>query len=409
EKFLVRYSKQGMPLSMDKLDAYYGLFLDLSDEDLNKDLFIVAQIYRYGKFKLVLLDNNSKKAPVFKYRRPWGCAGSNLYHSLENLTPSSSTNNQNFIHYSCVDAESNMTSLHESLIKKAQNPQKSLLPDKSDRNNFGMAISLRMLRGDLPTVKTESPILFTKDVAIAQRLGFSDTVVNPGEVRNDLYLTINCAEFDRGTKKSAKNVEIDISVFDINGVIIPDCINCGCGESNKTVYNTSVFYHQNSPKWNDIIRLSIPIDKFTGAHIRLDFYHCSTRDKNEKKLQGFSYLCLTGKDSSTVYDGQHELCIYKCDDIKKIKDYKNLPMYQDELNDIQKSAATPLPFQRNSKEYCLVSTLLCSTKFTQNTGLLSVLQWSMNRDKISDNLRNLIRLRSQEIVKYLQDILDALF
>ncbi|ESO90446.1 hypothetical protein LOTGIDRAFT_123192, partial [Lottia gigantea] len=27
EKFLVRYSKQGMPLSMDKLDAYYGLFL----------------------------------------------------------------------------------------------------------------------------------------------------------------------------------------------------------------------------------------------------------------------------------------------------------------------------------------------------------------------------------------------
>lgn len=42
-----------------------------------------------------------------------------------------------------------------------------------------------------------------------------------GAIRNDIYLTLVSAEFDRGRKKSEKNVEVQVSVFDSRGNLIP--------------------------------------------------------------------------------------------------------------------------------------------------------------------------------------------
>ncbi|KAK6177339.1 hypothetical protein SNE40_015458 [Patella caerulea] len=405
EKFLLRYNKNGWPVPQSRSDNYFGLFLDLSDDDLQKDIYLVAQIYRLGK---VLLDNTSKKTPAYKYRRPWGASVFYLKEFLKTREGHIDQKNFQFRVQSCTDNESSISQLHETLIKKYQSQAQSVPKASSaEKANSGIAVTLQLFDGDLTTVKGENPILFTKDIAIVQKLGFSD-VVNPGEVRNDLYITICSAEFERGSKKAAKNVEVDVTVYDEGGHIIPSCIDGGCGEEALTVYRSAVFYHNNSPKWNDIIRLAIPIEKFTGAHIRFEFFHCSTRDKNEKKLQGFSYLRVTDKHSRMLSDGGHELCIYKCDDVRKIKGYNRLPTYQEDFLEYR-DAGINLAFQRNSKEVCSVSTKLCSTKFTQNTGLVSILQWMINQDKISEHLRNVIFLPSQEIVKYLQDILDALF
>lgn len=54
-------------------------------------------------------------------------------------------------------------------------------------------------------------------------------------------------------------------------------------------------------------------------------------------------------------------------------------------------------------------TMLCSTKLTQNGDLLSLLQWKAHPEKISDALSRVLRLDGEELVKFLQDILDALF
>ena len=56
-----------------------------------------------------------------------------------------------------------------------------------------------------------------------------------------------------------------------------------------------------------------------------------------------------------------------------------------------------------------VTTLLCSTKLTQNIDLLSLLQWKAHPEKISEALGRVLRLDGEELVKFLQDILDALF
>lgn len=45
-----------------------------------------------------------------------------------------------------------------------------------------------------------------------------------GEVRNDLYVTLDCADFERGNKKSQKNVEVVVKIFDKNGSQIKVCM-----------------------------------------------------------------------------------------------------------------------------------------------------------------------------------------
>lgn len=45
----------------------------------------------------------------------------------------------------------------------------------------GIAISLKMLHGELPQVREENPILF-KNISLTRKLGFSD-VIMPGDVR----------------------------------------------------------------------------------------------------------------------------------------------------------------------------------------------------------------------------------
>lgn len=54
---------------------------------------------------------------------------------------------------------------------------------------------------------------------VTAKRGFPD-IIMPGDVRNDLYLTLEKAEFERGGKSTAKNVLATVSVHDISGSII---------------------------------------------------------------------------------------------------------------------------------------------------------------------------------------------
>jgi hypothetical protein len=50
-----------------------------------------------------------------------------------------------------------------------------------------------------------------------------------------------------------------------------------------------------------------------------------------------------------------------------------------------------------------------STKLTQNSNLLHLLQWQSDKENITETLTRVLRLRDEELVKFLQDVLDALF
>ncbi|KAI8745394.1 dedicator of cytokinesis protein 3, partial [Biomphalaria glabrata] len=304
-----------------------------------------------------------------------------------------------------VDNE-NFFNMHESLIRRqVQLLGKSLI----DKQNQGITLSVKILHGDMKNVKIDNPMLFNKpSVVLTQRMGFSE-FINPGEVRNDLYLTLIGADFDRGSKTASKNIEARVTVNNHNYEIIKDCILSASGDQMSSTFFSYVLYHSNTPKWQETIRLSIPIEKFNVAHIRIELCHCSNRDKAEKKMYGFAFLSLTKQGNIAQEDGKYDLRIYKCDDSSKVKNYLRLSYLRDESEDFKKSSNEHSPYQQSSREFLSIRTLLCSTKFAQKTELLNVLQWRSNPSKILYHLDSLIKLKGQELVRYLQDVLDALF
>ena len=66
-------------------------------------------------------------------------------------------------------------------------------------------------------------------------------------------------------------------------------------------------------------------------------------------------------------------------------------------------------FVRSAKENVTIATKLVSTKLTQNVDLMKLLNWKSSQNSISDTLSKIMSLSGEEIVKFLQDILDALF
>lgn len=55
-----------------------------------------------------------------------------------------------------------------------------------------------------------------------------------------------------------------------------DCISLGSGEPNASEYRSFVLYHNNGPRWSEMVKLPIPIDRFRGSHLRFEFRHCSS-------------------------------------------------------------------------------------------------------------------------------------
>ncbi|XP_031199519.1 dedicator of cytokinesis protein 3 isoform X5 [Mastomys coucha] len=400
ERFLVRLNKNGGPRNPEKIERMCALFTDLSSKDMKRDLYIVAHVIRIGRMLL----NDSRKGPAhLHYRRPYGCAVLSILDVLQSLTELKEEKDFVLKVYTCNN-ESEWTQIHENIIRKSS--AKYSAPSAS----HGLIISLQLFRGDMEQLRRENPMIFNRGLAITRKLGFPD-VIMPGDIRNDLYLTLEKGDFERGGKSVQKNIEVTMYVLYADGEILKDCISLGSGEPNRSSYHSFVLYHSNSPRWGEIIKLPIPIDRFRGSHLRFEFRHCSTKDKGEKKLFGFAFSPLMRDDGTTLSDDIHELYVYKCDENSTFNNhalYLGLPCCKEDYNGCP-NIPSSLIFQRSTKESFFISTQLSSTKLTQNVDLLALLKWKAFPDRIMDILGRLRHVSGEEIVKFLQDILDTLF
>lgn len=255
---------------------------------------------------------------------------------------------------------------------------------------------------------------------ITEKKDFPD-IVMPGDFKNDLYFTLESAEFEKGGKSISKNIEASISLIDKSGLAIDKCISPASNCDNISCHKSCIFYHSNSPKWYESIKINIPLAEFDSAHIRLEFRHCSTKDR-EKKFLGFSFLPLSDEDGTVIADGSHELYLYKCepqlweDESLNLSKYTSLPYgpaAKIETNNNTRMNGVSQNFAHSNRELIYVNTFLLSTKLTQNSNLLNLLKWreliKRNNKDFEEALKKVLELKGEEIVKFLQDILDTLF
>ena len=74
-------------------------------------------------------------------------------------------------------------------------------------------------------------------------------------------------------------------------------------------------------------------------------------------------------DETTIKDGEHILCLYKCEDSYRLKDanvYLSLPSKLSQIPSSDSQITLSQGFVRSMKENVTVKTRLCSTKLTQN-------------------------------------------
>ncbi|XP_035536750.1 LOW QUALITY PROTEIN: dedicator of cytokinesis protein 4b [Morone saxatilis] len=389
ERFFVKLNKGGLPKSPEKTERQCTLFVDLGSSDLRKDVYIVVHIIRIGRMGA----GEKKNLCSVQYRRPFGCA----VVSIADLLTADSKDDHLLKVYAC-NTESEWHQIHENIIKKA-NSRYNL-----SGSNTGLAVALQLLHGDIDQLRREYMVLFARGVSITRKLGFSD-VIMPGEMRNDLYITLEKGEFEKGGKSVARNVEITVYVLDIDGQILKSHVAAGSGEPGGDDYHSLVLYHNNSPRWAEQIKLPIPVDMFRGSHVRFEFRHCSTKDKGEKKLFGYSFVPLMQEDGRTLPDGTHELIIHKCEENTSLADcsrYLKLPFSKANLPSNNQTL-------KGTKESFWITSFLCSTKLTQNGDMLDLLKWRAHPERINDSLSKLKEIDGSEIVKFLQDTLDTLF
>uniref|UniRef100_G1PM09 Dedicator of cytokinesis protein 4 n=1 Tax=Myotis lucifugus TaxID=59463 RepID=G1PM09_MYOLU len=390
ERFFLRLNRNGLPKAPDKPERHCSLFVDLSSGELRRDIYITVHIIRIGRMGA----GEKKNACSVQYRRPFGCA----VLSIADLLTGETKDDLILKVYMC-NTESEWHQIHENIIKKL-NARYNLTG-----SNAGLAVSLQLLHGDLEQIRREYPSVFSHGVSITRKLGFSN-IIMPGEMRNDLYITVERGEFEKGGKSVARNVEVTMFIVESGGQTLKDFISFGSGEPPASEYHSFVLYHNNSPRWAELLKLPIPVDKFRGAHIRFEFRHCSTKEKGEKKLFGFSFIPLMQEDGRTLPDGTHELIVHKCEENTSLQDptrYLKLPFSKGLL--LGTSSLAP----KTTKESFWITSFLCSTKLTQNGDMLDLLKWRTHPDKIPGCLSKLKEIDGSEIVKFLQDTLDTLF
>ncbi|EDM03344.1 rCG61551 [Rattus norvegicus] len=377
ERFFLRLNRNGLPKAPDKPERHCSLFVDLGSSELRKDIYITVHIIRIGRMGA----GEKKNACSVQYRRPFGCA----VLSIADLLTGETKDDLVLKVYMC-NTESEWYQIHENIIKKL-NARYNLTG-----SNAGLAVSLQLLHGDIEQIRREYSSVFSHGVSITRKLGFSD-IIMPGEMRNDLYITVERGEFEKGGKSVARNVEVTMFIVDSNGQPLKDFISFGSGEPLASEYHSFVLYHNNSPRWSELLKLPIPVDKFRGSHIRFEFRHCSTKEKGEKKLFGFSFVPLMQEDGRTLPDGTHELIVHKCEENTNLQDttrYLKFPFSKVIFlgNNNQTMKAT--------KESFWITSFLCSTKLTQNGNFLQ------------DTLDTLFGILDENSQKYGSKVFDSL-
>ncbi|XP_016123436.1 dedicator of cytokinesis protein 1-like, partial [Sinocyclocheilus grahami] len=395
---------------------------DLGSEDLKREkISFVCQIVRVGRMEL--RDNNTKKL-TSGLRRPFGVAVMDVTDIITGKMDDE--DKQHFIPFQPLALDdairhrqlnisrfSSRVASENDFLQTVIN--KVIAAKEVNHKGQGLWVTLKLLPGDIHQIRKDFPHLVDRSTAVARKMGFPE-IIMPGDVRNDIYVTLVQGDFDKGSKTTPKNVEVTMSVHDEDGKKLENVIFPGAGDEGILEYKSVIYYQVKQPRWFETIKVAIPIEDVNRSHLRFTFKHRSSQDCKDKSEKNFalSFVKLMRYDGTTLRDGEHDLIVYKAE-AKKLEDstmYLSLASTKPEMEERNPSSGKNtqnLGSFSISKDSFQISTLVCSTKLTQNVDLLGLLKWRSNTSLLQQNLRHLMKVEGGEVVKFLQDTLDALF
>uniref|UniRef100_A0A3P8WR81 Dedicator of cytokinesis 5 n=1 Tax=Cynoglossus semilaevis TaxID=244447 RepID=A0A3P8WR81_CYNSE len=352
------------------------LTIDLSSGELMRQrLFLVCQIVRVGSMEL-----KEGKKHTGGLRRPFGVAVMDITDVAQGKTDDE--DKQHFIPFQQIAMETyiRQRQLIMSPLSRVSGENepltavfnKVIATREVNHKGQGLFVTLKLLPGDLAQVRKDYPHFVVRSTAVVRKMGFPEIIL-PGNVRNDIYVTLVQGEFDRGKKKTPKNVELTLTVHDDEGNYVEKAIFPGAGYEGVTEYHSVIYYQVKQPCWNETVKVTIPIEDVCRCHLRVMFRHRSSqdsRDKSEKPF-GMSFVRLMRGDGTTLRDGRHDLIVYKVD-VKKTEDakvYLAQPATWGEAEERERQTGKqfhPTGMIPVTKDSFQLATLTCSTKLTQN-------------------------------------------
>uniref|UniRef100_G5E7G9 Dedicator of cytokinesis 1 n=1 Tax=Meleagris gallopavo TaxID=9103 RepID=G5E7G9_MELGA len=392
ENYLVRWSSSGLPKDIDRLHNLRAVFTDLGSKDLKREkISFVCQIVRVGRMEL--RDNNTRKL-TSGLRRPFGVAVMDVTDIINGKVDDE--DKQHFIPFQPVAGENDFL---QTVINKV------IAAKEVNHKGQGLWVTLKLLPGDIHQIRKEFPHLVDRSTAVARKMGFPE-IIMPGDVRNDIYVTLVQGDFDKGSKTTAKNVEVTVSVYDEDGKRLESVIFPGAGDEAISEYKSVIYYQVKQPRWFETVKVAIPIEDVNRSHLRFTFRHRSSQDCEIPFYVGSNFFLLqnTCVDQSVNPGGVHWMH-FKAE-AKKLEDastYLSLPSTKIELEE-KGHSATGKSMQNLgsctiSKDSFQISTLVCSTKLTQNVDLLGLLKWRSNTNLLQQNLKQLMKVDGGEVVK----------
>ena len=346
-------------------------------------------------------------------RKPFGCAVLDLSRTLQDtpLSTSLETGTDHVMPIFVASQEHDFYHLHERIIESKTSKLYIILKLFSDNSTKqpkadSINVNIKLFHGDKVEDVVQAHPTILHAVPRTNRVGFNDA---PFQSRSDIFITLSKAINTTAVLKSSAGpgyalVSAQIRLNDRPETTVDKCVFRGTGtDDGSSTYESYAVSNNHDLLWDEKFKICILEDVVPRALLVFKFTTIRSSPQTEVAVaEPESPIALAALNISTdghfVKDGEHRLKIRRIEPGTSFE--QQLATY------LVEDTAAPVI----SDPILCVNTFLCSTRFTEDNTLHSLLHWKQDisslatdesRFKMKEILRKFTFVSEIEILKVL--------